>query len=327
MRFTLNNYTAAEVNQIRKAMEEDFQYGVFGYELAPGTGTPHLQGYMHFKNPRAPSGVNKIPGFGRAALFFCDKSEQANIKYCKKKESKDPSKPVPWEEFHPENADLPDQNPNKQHLRDVAMKIRHDGPKAMAGIIDEHPEMYVRHHRGFQALATAVAPKRHLSAPPKCVYAFGPPGSGKSTFIHELAEAESTATGESIYYWGANWPWGDGYCDEKIIVIDDIRDRDFKGCAIPVAFMTKMIDRFPHMIQTKGGHVQFQGTSFYMSSVMHPADMWNKDVNDPVTQFLRRITDLWICEKDAAGDYQRQRLGDGLTPRVIAHLPGGAGGP
>lgn len=300
----MNNYTDEERDKVREVLESA-KYGVFGYEIAPTTGTPHLQGYVHFNSPRYPSAVKKSIS-DRLAIFYCDASEEANIKYCKKDGN--------FEEFHPENAGKPQGGAVKERLRAVSENIRNNGPKALTSIVQEEPDMYVRYHRGLQALATAVAEKRRLAAPPECHWAIGDPGSGKSTFIHEMAEHHAQSTGESIYYWGANWPWADGYTDEKIIVIDDIRDKDFKGCAIPVAFMTKMIDRFPHMVQTKGGNTQFLGATFYCTSVMHPGDMWNKDPQDPVTQLLRRITHLYHCKKTATG-YTQDLLGNGLTPR------------
>jgi len=300
--FTLNNYTSIEYDAICTWMEDITHYSLVGKEVG-ASGTPHLQGYMNFKNARTVSSVRSLSGLARAAIFYCRGTETQNIKYCKKEGD--------FKEYHSENANIKEIST----LDAQAKLISSEGVKGLKTIIQENPKAYVMHHRGFHALLTACAPNRKLDAPPKFVYAIGDAGSGKSTYIHKLAEEEAAATGKSIYYFGAQWPWADGYTDEEIIVIDDIRDRDFKGVPIPVNFMTRMIDVFSCTLQTKGGTCKFYGSSFYLSSVVHPGDMWNKDVNDPNTQILRRITDLYHCKKQA-GIYSCVRLGDGLAPRV-----------
>lgn len=50
--FTLNNYTPAEVavlETVGSHLPAGWQYLLFGRETAPTTGTPHLQGYVQFK--------------------------------------------------------------------------------------------------------------------------------------------------------------------------------------------------------------------------------------------------------------------------------------
>lgn len=302
--FTLNNYTAEQFESIKLWMEKESVYAIVAKEVGK-SGTPHLQGYMRFKNARSVKGVHDLPGMSSAAVFYCKGNEESNIKYCKKDGE--------FTEFHPENA----QGSKGFDLGELSKIVLKDGNAGLKKIIQDDPKAYVLHGRGFRELIAATAPKRSLDTPPKCVYAFGPAGSGKSTFIHKLANEEALATGNDIYYFGSQFPWADGYIGEKIIVIDDIRDVDQKGVRVPLNFMTRMIDVFPHKVQVKGTtSVEFQGASFYMSSVMHPGDLFNKDAHDPVQQFLRRITDLYECEKTDSGEHVQKRLGDGLTPRA-----------
>lgn len=49
-RFTLNNYTEAELVRIR-AYPEFIRWIGFGFEVAPTTGTPHLQGFLYTWDP------------------------------------------------------------------------------------------------------------------------------------------------------------------------------------------------------------------------------------------------------------------------------------
>lgn len=55
--FTLNNYTPEEEKELRALDSEYLQYG---YEVAPTTGTPHLQGYIKFKNMKSFTQMKKM---------------------------------------------------------------------------------------------------------------------------------------------------------------------------------------------------------------------------------------------------------------------------
>lgn len=308
MCFTLNNPSPGDFEAILQWMDKETQYGVVAKEVGK-SGTPHFQGYIRFKNAKCASTVRKFPAMSRSAIFYCKGTEGQNMDYCMKDGD--------FAEVHPEAAqrDEGKKRGDKPEMDHYAAELRDRGSEVLQEMIRDHPALYVRHSRGFLQLLSATQKERHLAAPPTCVYAFGPAGSGKSTLIHRLAEEEAEATGKKIFYWGTTFPWADGYSDEQIIVLDDVRDKDFRGQPVPINFVTKMIDRFALKLQVKGGSTQFQGDSFYLSSVMHPADMWNRDPRDPVDQILRRITDLYECDiKD--GEHVHVRLGDGRTPRV-----------
>lgn len=51
--FTCNNYSDVQISQLMDMYEEGLAtYVVFGFEIAPTTGTHHLQGYIHFKDAK-----------------------------------------------------------------------------------------------------------------------------------------------------------------------------------------------------------------------------------------------------------------------------------
>jgi len=49
--FTLNNYTEDDIDRLCD-MDPDKALVVIGLEVAPTTGTPHLQGYFQFRDNR-----------------------------------------------------------------------------------------------------------------------------------------------------------------------------------------------------------------------------------------------------------------------------------
>jgi len=76
--FTLNNYTKEDE---LAAQQLECRYVVFGYERAPTTGTPHLQGFVSFKDACTLTASSKI--LKRASFKIANTVTEA-IDYCKK---------------------------------------------------------------------------------------------------------------------------------------------------------------------------------------------------------------------------------------------------
>lgn len=89
--FTLNNPRPSDCFSEDDCINpEHFSYLIIGNEVAPKTGTPHLQGFIIFKDKVRLSWiinnifVNPETGKGRASWFLCRGSPEQNIKYCSK---------------------------------------------------------------------------------------------------------------------------------------------------------------------------------------------------------------------------------------------------
>lgn len=81
--FTLNNYDEAELVSLRNCLSsEKVRYAIFGREVGK-EGTPHLQGYVCFKNSVRRVSVSKMVGI-RAHIEACKGSEAQNRTYCSK---------------------------------------------------------------------------------------------------------------------------------------------------------------------------------------------------------------------------------------------------
>lgn len=55
--FTLNNYQEEDINRIQQI---ESSYQIIGKEIAPTTGTPHLQGYIYLENAKTKQAVIKL---------------------------------------------------------------------------------------------------------------------------------------------------------------------------------------------------------------------------------------------------------------------------
>ncbi len=87
--FTLNNYSPQEVIDMTAWIDNDCKDGGFSHETAPTTGTPHLQGFLMFKNQKYFNQIkNKFPrmwfkkmkGTKSQNLIYCSKTAELHRK-------------------------------------------------------------------------------------------------------------------------------------------------------------------------------------------------------------------------------------------------------
>lgn len=81
--WTLNNYTVEEFDTLHKKFSKEKFY-IIGKEIGEKCGTPHLQGYVEFKNARSFSSMKKINR--RIHWQIADGDRESNVKYCSKDE-------------------------------------------------------------------------------------------------------------------------------------------------------------------------------------------------------------------------------------------------
>jgi len=127
--FTINNDTFEDLIGL---IETDFEYLVIGFEVGD-SGTPHIQGYIYFKNPRMLKGVRNL--MPRAHLLVSRGTALQNLKYC--------SKSGDFYEF----GTIPEQG---QRIDIKEIKSMIDQGKSMCEIADNHFMDYVRYHKGFE---------------------------------------------------------------------------------------------------------------------------------------------------------------------------------
>lgn len=81
--FTLNNYTEGYELLIKALYPDSINYLIYGHEIAPTTGTPHLQGYVQFTKKLRLTGIKKL--FGPDPHFEVAAGTPAQNKaYCSK---------------------------------------------------------------------------------------------------------------------------------------------------------------------------------------------------------------------------------------------------
>lgn len=166
--FTLNN---PEPSDEARLVEMQKKYLVFGRESAPGTGTPHLQGYVTFTSPKTLSAAKKAIG-PRAHLEIAKGTAKQASDYCKKDGD---FMEVGVMTMTPVDGGRVEQE------RWAAAK-----ESAKAGAIDDvPPDIYIRFYRTLKQIAVD-----HVVIPEDAdgvtgVWLTGPAGCGKSRKARE----------------------------------------------------------------------------------------------------------------------------------------------
>ena len=182
----------------------ELKYCVFQKEKCPDTGKKHFQGYAVFGNAIRRKGAQKVLGIGKSHMEIAKGTNKQNFKYCTKEETR-------VGKHYYEFGDFSDIGQGKRSDLKKATEAVIEGGIDM--LVETHPEMFVKFHKGFQALEDRLA--KHREKPAKIYFIYGKAGAGKT----ELA----TKICGDYYIKDPTSKWWDGWDGENVI-IDDMRD-------------------------------------------------------------------------------------------------------
>lgn len=92
--FTLNNYTQEDIEQLNERLNKFCKKFLFQEEIAPETGTEHLQGAIILKDSKYMTWVKN--NINEKAHWEIMRNEKASFDYCKKEETRNGSGRI-WE--------------------------------------------------------------------------------------------------------------------------------------------------------------------------------------------------------------------------------------
>lgn len=290
--FTLNNPSDDEVSQLKVKLTE-LKYAVFQFERGE-SGTLHIQGYAVAANPKRFGGWKAITG-ARAHIEPANGTAAQNRAYCTKAEGREPGT-EPWEYGHT----------NQGQRNDIEAAVEEIKNGAGIGVlIERHPEVFVKYSRGLNQVRLHFQSRRSWKT--EVFWFYGQTGTGKSL--------EASERFPEAYYKMPTNKWWCGYDAHDAVIIDDYR-RDL--CSF--GDLLRLFDRYPVLIETKGGTVQFLARTIVVTTPKSPRETWEGRTEEDLKQLLRRIEHVKHFVRLGGGDVVQPagggvlQLGEGEEP-------------
>ena len=217
-------------------------------------GTEHLQGYVIFKTQKTLNGLKKFKCVDGAHWEIRRGTHSQARDYCCKEDTRVAG---PWS-FGVEPAD------GKGGRSDLlALKRLLDDNKSEMEIADEMFGTWARHYKCVERYKRLK--NMHVRTWPSITTVlYGPPGTGKTKWCldngGESAYWLKKPNGGSVFF--------DGYEGQDIVIIDE-----FYGW-LPFDLLCRMCDRYPLLVDTKGGMCNFYPKKIYITSNQHPSEWY-----------------------------------------------------
>lgn len=273
--YTYNNPVETDEEWFEKHKLWPIKYGIFVREIAPTTGTVHLQGYWEFSKRIRITGIHALPQMGKIAPKVSYGPREKARDYCMKSESRFPGA-VPWEYPNAEAFGEVNQAGKRTDLHDVAELIQSGG--TLRQVIDQHPVSFIRYSRGISALLSYTSPRR--PDPPQVYLFYGPTRCGKS----RLARSYDGTNDFWVSPVGAGAQWFDGYCGQSTAIFDDFGGKTSK-CGL--TDLLQILDRYPVQIPIKGGFVWFNPNIIIITTNIHPKDWYDYSTREEHFEALK----------------------------------------
>jgi len=274
--FTLNNYVDNSLDKLKDW--DQITYLIAGKEIAPNTGTPHLQGYFELKTNVLGSTIkNRLPSAHLEPRFGTAKQA---ADYCKKDG-----------DIFIEQGKISQQG-HRTDLDHVATLIMEGKP--MKEIREENPTQYLRYAKNIKDMHSYYAKPRNTK--PIVMVLYGSTGTGKTLMARKLMQDNA------YYIWTpTKGHWFDGYDAHTHVIFDEYRGQ------LPIDSFLTLIDRNETTVQTKGSTQQFVATFIVITSPCHPI-LWNHNgglnaQEDKYAQLNRRITHITNMDDSTQNPY------------------------
>jgi len=267
--YTLNNYTEDEVKLLQSI---DCTYHVIGKEVAPDTGTPHLQGFIYLSHRgRRFGGVKKLPGMTRAHLEEMKGTPAQAKDYCTGMCEK---KGFVLNDWVWENGELPQTQGARNDINAIKAMV-----KAGATYRDVL-EVAVN----YQSAKHAALLMDHMSEPIerdpntfRVYWYWGNTGTGKTYTARQEAGPDTWIAGSTLRWW-------QGYDGHKNVIFDD-----FRRNVCTFVDLLHYTEHLPWRVEVKGSSRPLRYTRIWITAPHPPEVMWAGRADGEIEQLLDRI--------------------------------------
>ncbi|AIF76267.1 Rep [Pollentivirus pleritis] len=255
--FTLNNYTEDEYNFIKNF--EQAQYIIIGKETG-AQGTPHLQGYMELKKQVRFNTVKSV--FPRMHIEPRRGTQKQAVDYCKK-----------------EKNFIEVGKAKMGGIRNDVASVIEFKNSSFKSFFESSPGADIQAFNLLGKIKTYMEEKRDYKT--FVIWCYGPSGSGKSRWAYEISRKYNP-------YFKDDTKWWDGYDNNSVTILDDFRASNMKFNTL-----LKLLDRYPYLIEIKGGYRQFVSSIIIITCIQKHEDTYKILENDePLNQLTRRINKI-----------------------------------
>lgn len=260
--FTINNYTEEDIEKC-KTLASTGAYVIVGKEIAPTTGTPHLQGFVFFKKPVRMTQV--IKKLDRAHIEVSKGTIEQNITYSKKDGE--------FLEFGEPPMTQAEKGEKGREYWDEQFKLAASGNQSECD-----PELKIRYDRALDRIEAKNRPKLPPLEELTHKWYWGPTATGKSRKARE--------ENPDAYLKGCN-KWWDGYKYQDAVIIEDF-DKNHHGLGHHLKIWG---DHYPFPAEVKGGHMEIRPKLVIVTSNYSPEMIWgdDKSTREPIERRYRVI--------------------------------------
>lgn len=227
--FTINNYTDETTAKLETAASF-MRYLVYGKEIAPSTGTPHLQGFLYLRKKTRLNAVKNLIQCETAHLEIAKGSAEQAADYCKKDKN--------FKEF----GICP-----KEGSTTTQEKWENAYTAAKENRLDDIPrDLYIRYMRTFETIALRYREDVCSLDTFDFHWYHGDTGTGKSVTARN--------TYPNHYLKGLN-KWWDGYRTGQAVIIEEWHPME-KGLEDAMGhYLKQWCDHHPFPAEVKHGFI------------------------------------------------------------------------
>lgn len=252
--FTWNNYP----RDYRLRLDSlDVRFIIAGEELAPTTGTPHLQGYVYYANAVRLATVRRdLPG---SNLLIARGTPLQNELYCRKTR---PVDPIPNAVVYERGA-----IPITAAAKGAMERARYQSAWALAkagNIEGIDADIRLRLYSSIRRVEKDYMPAVERLPAPCGVWIFGLSGCGKTRSVLDAYPG--------LYPKPRN-QWWDGYQREDVVLLDDV-DKFDVGLG---GKLKHWADCYPFIGENKGGSLKIRPKKFFVTSQYTIEGIWQDE--------------------------------------------------